>query len=302
MSAFTGRQTLTVARHEGNAGRQKRVGQILLYTTLVAIALLFIVPIIWLILSSLKTETEYNAYPIRILPRVWQWKNYFEAVEQRRGIRGVHQYVGWALRSLGLCALNGIPDVLVSAMVGFGFARQRVRVRNLFFTVMLSMVMVPGLVTTIPQFVLFTRFHLIGTYWPWLLWGLASTPYFVFMFRQFFASFPKELEDAAEIDGCNRLRVFWQIMMPSAGPVVATCAIFSFQGNWGDWFAPTLFLTGDKQTMAMALANAYQDPAGNPMVVQTMAAIVLFIIPTVIAYFLGERRIRESAITSGLKG
>jgi multiple sugar transport system permease protein len=164
------------------------------------------------------------------------------------------------------------------------------------------MIMVPGLIRTIPTFVIFARLGLINTYWPWLLWGLGSSPYFVFLFRQYFAGFPKELEDAAEIDGCNRWATFWRIFIPNAGPILAVCSIFSFQGNWGDFFTPVIFLKRRQATLAVAMADAYTDPMGNQMITLTLAGVVLFLIPAIIAFALGYRYIKEVAPTSGLKG
>jgi multiple sugar transport system permease protein len=287
----------------------RRSGRLLTYGILVTAVILITIPVLWLVLSSLKTNVEYNAYPVQIFPTTWRWRNYYSAVTAGKGLDrspqeqalGWQTYLGALQRSLILTAISTIPGVITSAMVGFGFARHHAPGRDLLFKIMIAMLMIPSFSTTIPQYVLYNYLRLVGTYWPWLFGAIGSNVFFTFMFRQFFAGFPKELEDAAEIDGSSRLRVFWQIFMPNAGPVIAACTIFSFQGNWGDWFSPVLFLKANQWTMATLLAGAYADPMGNPRVVETMAAVVLFIIPSVVAFFFGQRQIQQSVVTSGLK-
>ena len=122
------------------------------------------------------------------------------------------------------------------------------------------------------------------------------------MFRQFFLSFPKELEDAAEVDGCNPFRLFWQIFLPNAKPVLATAFIQGFGWVWGDWFTPVIYLTAENTTLAIKLATAYVNPQGHPYITVTLAACVVYILPLVIMFFLGQKYILRGVVTSGLKG
>ena len=112
---------------------------------------------------------------------------------------------------------------------------------------------------------------------------------------------PKELEDAAEIDGCSRLRVFRQIFLPNAGPVLAASAIFAFQWVWGDFFLQTIFLTESHATLAMKLASAYADPHGNPLYTQTLAAVVIYVLPLIVVFFVAQKSIVRGVVTTGLK-
>ena len=122
-----------------------------------------------------------------------------------------------------------------AALAGFAFARHRVWWKNVVFLFVLSTLMVPWIVTMIPQFVIFYRLHLINTPWPWVLWGIQGTPLQIFIFRQFYATFPRELEDAAAIDGSGRLRIFWDIFVPNSKPVIAVAAVWAFILVWGDY-------------------------------------------------------------------
>jgi len=187
-------------------------------------------------------------------------------------------------------------------MAGFAFSRFRVPGRDRLFMIVIALLIVPSIVTIIPQFIVFARLHLTNTYWPWILWGLTASPFHIFLFRQFFASFPKELEDAAEVDGCGPFRVFWQIFLPNAKPALATSFIFNFGGVWGDYFNPLIFLSEAQTTLAVKLSTAYADPVGNRLTTITLAASVVYVVPLVILFFLGQKHILKGAVLSGLKG
>jgi multiple sugar transport system permease protein len=255
---------------------------------------MLMLPVAWLLVSSLKTDAEFISYPPRFLPEIPQWKNYYDVII-------VAKFLRYAARSIWLATMFMVTNVISSALAGYAFARIQAPGRNTLFIVMLSSVIVPGIVTIIPQFVVYSRLKIVNTYWPWFLWGLAGTAQQIFLYRQFFAGFPADLEDAAAVDGCNPFRTFWQIFMPSAKPVLATTALFAFQWVWGDYFNQALLLTEDKATIAMKLANSFVDPHGNTMVTVTVAAIVIYVIPMVVAYFLSQRQIVQGIVTTGIK-
>jgi multiple sugar transport system permease protein len=294
-AAATARVVLAVRQRVTTAGRLRRhAGMVLYYVVLIVAAAAFMIPIVWLVLGSLKLNAEFRAYPITILPRTPIWDNYYDALT-------VVPFFVYAGRSLLLASLYTILVVISSAFAGFGFARHRAPGRNALFILVVAMVMVPQIVTIIPQFMLYSRLGLVGTYWPWVLWGIAGSPFHIFLFRQFFAGFPKELEDAAEIDGCSRLRVFGQIFLPNAGPVLAASAIFAFQWVWGDFFLQSIFLDQSHATLAMKLASSYVDPHGNPLYTQTLAAVVIYVLPLIVVFFLAQKHIVRGVVTTGLK-
>jgi ABC-type glycerol-3-phosphate transport system permease component len=211
-------------------------------------------------------------------------------------------FVKYASQTFFLAVGFAILTIISSSMAGFAFARLPAPGRNRLFSIIVALIVIPAIVTVIPQFIVFSRLRLTNSYWPWVLWGLTASPFHIFMFRQFFAGVPKELEDAAEVDGCNSLRTYWQIFIPNAKPVLATSFIFNFQWVWGDYFAPIIYLNDDKTTLAVKLATAYVDPQDNPLVVVTLAACVVYMLPLIVAFFLGQRYILQGAVTSGLKG
>jgi multiple sugar transport system permease protein len=186
-----------------------------------------------------------------------------------------------------------------AALAGFAFARNRVWWKNVVFLFVLSTLMVPWIVTMIPQYVLFYRLHLINTPWPWVLWGIQGTPLQIFLFRQFYATFPRELEDAAAIDGSGRLRIFWDIFVPNSKPVIAVAAVWAFILVWGDYLTQDLFYLLDRNgtlltriTSLLAFGGAASD-----------LPLALYALPPVIFFVIVQRYITQTVITTtGVKG
>ncbi len=288
----------TARRRQGRGDTtvlRRALGQTLSYVLLLAVTLLVVMPVAWIFLVSLRTQSEYTTYPITFLPSSAHWENYYRAVIE-------YAFMPKLWNTLQIAVPSTILTVLSSALAGFGFARHRAPLKNLMFVLVLSMLMVPRMVTIIPTFMLFAKLHLTNTYWPWILWGLTGSSYHIFLFRQFFSAIPKDLEDAAEVDGCGRLRIFWQIFMPNSAPVIATAAIFHFQWVWGDWVDPQIFLTAAKTTLAVFLQTAYQDPKGFPLDTLKLAAVAVYITPMLIVFFIAQKYIIQGIVTTGLKG
>jgi len=267
------------------------------YVVLILVGCVVSLPVVWLLITSLKTEVEYMAYPIRIFPAIPQWDNYVKVFTFGR-----FSYLGVARNTLFLALSSSILTLITSSMAGFAFSRLRAPGRDKLFLVVIATLIVPTIVTIIPQFMVFARLGLTNTYWPWVLWGLMGSPFHIFLFRQFFASFPRELEDAAEVDGCGPFRTFWRIFMPNAKPAIATSFIFAFGGVWGDYFTPLIFLTDAQTTLAVKLSRAYADPMGNRLITITLAATVVYVIPLVTLFFLGQKHILKGVVRTGLKG
>jgi len=265
------------------------------YGVLILVTGLITLPAIWFLITSLKKEVEYLSYPIKVLPAVAQWENYVKVFTLAPFLR----HAGY---TLFLALVNTVLVVITSAMGGFAFSRFEVPGRNRLFMIVIALLIVPGIVVVIPQFIVFSRLHLTDTYWPWVLWGLSASPFFIFLFRQFFATFPKELEDAAEVDGCGPFRIFWQIFLPNSQAALATAFIFNFNGVWSDYFTPLIYLSDAKTTLAVKLATSYLDPKGNALTTITLAACVIYTLPLVIIFFLGQKHILKGVVTSGLKG
>lgn len=268
-----------------------------LYATIIALAALFLLPIVWLLISSLKAEADFMRWPIVWFPASPQWSNYLRVLSEPR-----FAFLQSALNSLTLALLFAVPNVFCSAMAGYAFARMQAPGRRALFVALTATMMIPQSVTVIPQFVLYARLNLINNYLLWLLWGIAGTPFQILLFRQFFAAFPRELEDAAAIDGAGPLRTFVQIFLPNARPVLAVTFLFAFSWVWGDWFHQALFLSSEKATLAMKLATAFTDPRGNQIVTLTLAGLTIYAVPLIVVYLLMQRQLIAGIVTTGLKG
>lgn len=274
----------------------------LTYVVLISAAAILTFPIFWLLLNSVKAEHEYVLDSLQIFPEVIRWDNYARAIS-------MINFRLYALNSLFLSTLFATLTVLTSGMAGYAFARIPAFGRSRLFAIVVALIMIPTSIYLIPQFVLFARLKFFirqfMDYWaylPWVLWGLAASPFHIFLFRQFFSAFPQELEEAAEVDGAGILRTFFQIVVPNALPVIATSFILNFLVVWGDWFLPLLYLADSQTTLAVKLITAYVDRQGNALVTPTLAASVLYSIPPIIMFFMIQRYIMQGVVTSGLKG
>jgi len=272
-----------------------RLNRWLIYAVLILVLIFILIPVGWLLVSSLKKPSELLAYPIAFLPKVAQWNNYVLVFTRQ-------PFIQVALRTVTLAITAGTIQVLTSAMCGYAFARYQGRGNRIFFPFVVALLILPGIVTLIPQFIVYTRLHLTNTYLPWYLAALGANAYFIFMFRQFFYSFPKELEEAAEIDGCGPLRIFLQIFLPNAKPILATAFIFALTGIWGDYLTPILYLSENKTLLAVKIATSYVDPKGIALPTVSLAANVVFMLPLVLLFFFGQKYIMKGVVTSGLKG
>src|SRR5206468_6240228 len=197
--------------------------------------------------------------------------------------------------------LSVIGQIVSCSLVGFGFARFRFRGQKLLFMVMLSTMMLPAQVTMIPVFVLFRSMRMIDTFWPLIVPMWLASPFFVFMFRQFFAQIPEELIEAARIDGASNWRVYWQLMLPLSGPVIAIVSIYTFLTAWNDFLNPLIYLNSPhNRTLALAL-NAFRGQYGVSDAHLLMAATVVCMLPCVILFFAAQKYFVESVAMTGLK-
>ncbi len=286
---------------------RKRPLRILMTLVLLALSLLFVMPLFFMIVTALKRPEDLATYPMTIMPPFYQWHHFSELILSNEVIHF------W--RALGnsmlLTAVQTAIVALSSALAGYGFARFRARGRDFFFSVLLATMMLPALVTMIPQYIIFSQLHLIGLPRPWAylpMWlpSLAGWAFFIFLYRQFFATLPKELEDAAMIDGCGRLRTFWQIFMPMAGPAITTTCILVFQWTYTDYQGPILYLSDTSQVLAVEMVTHIRIPHANvlyplPNIPYQMTVGVMYCLPLVILFAFAQRYFMQSLVTSGLK-
>jgi multiple sugar transport system permease protein len=271
-----------------------RAGRLVLYTVLVVLTGLFLGPFGWLVLTGLKTQGELAASPVHWLPAHFQWHNFADAFTQI-------DFLGYARNSLIISLIYATLVTLSSAWVGFGFARLTAPGKKTLFGILLGSMMLPQMVTLLPTYLIFAKLGMVDTYWPWVLWGLSSAPYLVFLFRQFFAGLPRELEEAAIVDGCGYSGIFWRIFLPQSWPVMSASFIIAFTWTWGDYIAPQLLLSTDRTTLAVAVMTTYVTDAGPPVPHLQAAASVMYVVPVLLIFLVAQRGFVAGMSTSGLK-
>ncbi|HUB27611.1 MAG TPA: carbohydrate ABC transporter permease [Tepidisphaeraceae bacterium] len=281
------------------APHPRRASNVALYAILVAGSLAFLVPFYFLINGSLKTNAQVQAgnfiSPPTKLSDV-QWSNYPDALAPDR-----MNFWPALANTVVITTLCIAGQIISCSLVGFGFARFRFRGRSILFMIMLSTMMLPAQVTMIPVFILFRWLHMIDTFWPLVIPAWLASPFFVFMFRQFFSQIPEELIEAARIDGAGNARIYWQLMLPLSGPVIAIVAIYTFLGTWNDFMGPLIYLDSPQnRTLTLAL-NGFKGQFGNLEAHHLMAASVVCMMPCIILFFAAQRYFVQSVAMTGLK-
>jgi ABC-type glycerol-3-phosphate transport system permease component len=284
-----------------------RTEKIVAYVLLIGGSILFLIPFYFVINASLKSEAEVQAGRF-----VSPARNIFDRSAAPGATNGVWNYPRslapdkmhfWPALSntVVITTLSVVGQVLSCSLVGFGFARFRFRGRSILFMVMLSTLMLPAQVTMIPVFVLFKTFGMIDTFWPLIIPMWLASPFFVFMFRQFFAQIPEELVEAARIDGASNWRIYWQLMLPLSGPVIAIVSIYTFLAAWNDFLGPLIYLNSPhNRTLALALNN-FRGQYGVSDVHLLMAATVVCMLPCIVLFFAMQKYFVQSVAMTGLK-
>ncbi|MFI2432849.1 carbohydrate ABC transporter permease [Streptomyces sp. NPDC018693] len=271
-----------------------RTSRLVLYTVLVTVTGLMLGPFGWLVITGLKTTPELAASPVHWLPDTAQWHNFADAFTQI-------DFLGHARNSLIISLLYATLVTLSSAWVGFGFARLNAPGKKALFGVLLGSMMLPQMITLFPTYLIFAKLGMVDTYWPWVLWGLAGAPYLVFLFRQFFAGMPRELEEAAIVDGCGYTGIFWRIFLPQSWPVLAASFVIAFTWSWGDFIAPMLLLSSDRTTLSVAIMTSYVTPGGLPVNNLLAAGSVMYVVPILLIFLVAQRGFVAGMSTTGLK-
>lgn len=265
-----------------------RLKNIPTYLTSSLVGLVIILPVLWLFLSSFKSREELSAYPMQLLPQHIDLLRYYNMLVYS-------EVTPTLIRTFFLGITTAAITCITSAMAGYAFARINGIWRKQLFSIVIALMIVPNIILLIPQFILYAHYHIINTYWPWYLAALGATnPLYIFMYRQFFISFPKELEEAAEIDGATPAGIFLSIILPNSKPAMATVLIFAFNAIWGDYLMPTMFLNDPSQLMGTWLAGW---PVSNPFVL-TLA--IIYILPMIILFSMVQKNIQKGMLFTGL--
>jgi multiple sugar transport system permease protein len=285
----------------GSAKMQHLMGRGLLYIVVISTSILFMLPFMWTVFSSLKTPSELYVYPPTWLPARPQFDNYAEVF--RRVPFGT-----WIGNTVLIAVTATFGSVLSAAIVGYSFARFRYPGRDVLFMITLSTMMLPVEVTLIPLYLLFAKLGWLDSFKPLIVPSFfGGGAFLIFLMRQFFMTIPKDLDEAARIDGAGYLRTFWQILLPLSVPALATAAILTFMGQWDSFLYPFIFLnTKEYFTLAVGI-RYFQAVAGNADAMEhtehlLMAASVMMTAPIILLFFLAQRYFVRGIVMSGIKG
>jgi multiple sugar transport system permease protein len=270
-------------------------GRVGLHGLLIALSVVALVPIAWMLSTSLKPSgTEYE-WPIRWIPGRVLFGNYVKALT-------VMDFGVYYRNTFTIAILATLGTTLTSAMAGFAFARLRFVGRGPLFILVLSTMMLPEAVTLIPTYIIFRTVHWIDTLLPLIVpsW-LGGGAFYIFLVRQFFLTIPHELDEAARIDGAGNLRIFWQILMPLAGPVLAVTAVFTFVDKWTQFLTPLIYLNSD-QNRTVALGIALNSGMFNTQLNYLMADALVMTLPILVLFFVAQRYFMKGIVMTGLTG
>lgn len=266
------------------------------YVVLAALSLSFLLPLLWMISTSLKdTEQTYHVPPIWI-PFPMHFENFPEAlVAQPFGL--------FFLNTIKYAVLSGIGAVFSCSLVAYGFSRIRWHGRDLLFFLSLCTMMIPYQVTMIPLYLIFRDLHWLNSYNPLILPSFFGSAYFIFLLRQFFMTVPQELSEAARIDGANEFGIFWRIVLPLAKPAIAVVALFQMINAWNDFLGPLIYLNQpDMFPVSLGLNRFLGQFVEKLAWPYLMAASTVVILPVVIVFFFAQRTFIEGIAVSGIKG
>ena len=283
----------------GQSGVVRRVSSAAVYALAIALAVLFSLPFFWTLASSLKTQSELYTYPPTFLPAELHPENY-------ASVFTLAPFGRFILNTVFVTAVAMVGQVISASAVAFGFTRFRFPGRDTLFFIVLMTLMLPWQVTVVPTFLLFRSLGWINTFLPLIVPSFfGGGAFYIFLLRQFFMTIPRDLDEAAKIDGASSFRVFWNIMLPLSKPALATVAIFAFIEHWNEFFGPLIYLNSTQMYTISIGLRYFQSTALTGDVPQDavlMAASLIVAAPPLLLFFLAQRFFVEGIVTTGLKG
>ena len=276
--------------------RRRIAGQIVRYFFLVVLGLMYAAPFVWMISLALKPDIDLDNIPPNLIPTYFAWENFPTALFQP-----MLYLPTFAVNTVYYVVLSGLGELLSSAIVAYGFARIGFRGANPLFALVLATMMIPFQVTLIPEYVVFKQLDWIDTYLPLIVPSWFGVAFYIFLFRQFFLTIPREIDDAAMIDGANHFQILFRIMIPLSVPAILTCLALSVVGRWNDFFGPLIYINSNsKQVLAVALTYFNVPNQASPQNL-LMAAAVVTIIPVIILFLFLQDYFTQGVTMTGLR-
>jgi multiple sugar transport system permease protein len=284
--------------HIMNNNRRKiNKNKMIQYLILIVVAIFMIFPIFWIFSNSLKTLTGISKFPPEFLPSNPKFENYVEVLKNSNTLI-------YLRNTLILIIGNTVGTLISSSLVAYPLARMNFRGRNLIFAIILATMMVPTVTTIIPQFIIFRELGWLNSFLPLIVPSFFAYPYNVFLFRQFFLTIPKSLDESAMIDGCNRWQIFIKVLVPIAKPIFITVGVLSAIYWWNELFTPLIFIDSENlKPLTIGALSSFKVPGTTNMTAWNlqMAMAVIMAIPPMILYLVANKYLVEGIKTSGLK-
>ena len=274
------------------------IGKALLYLVLIALSLVIFLPLGWMTTVALKPDSiPVHTIPPQWFPSEhWEWNNFWRILTHPQ-----RPFLRYTFNTVLIAAGQIIGTLLSSSVVAYAFARLRFRGSDLLFNILIITMLIPWQVLMIPQFLMFHKIGWYGTYLPLIVPAFAGDAFSIFLIRQYMRTLPKDLDDAARIDGCSYFQTFRYVILPLTMPVLVVVAIFVFLGAWNDLLGPLIYLdSGNEFTLAIGIANLVTRADPNTNLV--MAANLLIMIPPVLIYFFAQDKLIGGISSLGLKG
>jgi multiple sugar transport system permease protein len=278
--------------------RKKRLKQVLFVLLVLAGGIIMVYPLLWMIMSSFKENNEIFSDAASLVPKEFRFENY---INGWKGFAKI-SFATFFKNSFFISIVGTIGTVLSSAFVAFGFARLKFKGRNFWFTSMLITMMLPFQVIMIPQYIIFNKLGWVGTFLPLIVPSFFGGAFFIFLIIQFIYGLPKELDEAAKIDGCNYYNIFFRIILPLIGPSLVTCVIFSFMWKWDDFMGSLLYLNKPSTYTVTLALKMFADPTSITDWGAMFAMATLSIIPIFVIFIFFQKYLVEGISTEGLKG
>lgn len=263
--------------------------KVVMYLLLTVVAIYFLAPFLYMLLSTFKTETEAIAYPPKLFPSVWNFANFKNAWESQ-------PFGLYLWNSILVTVLTTIGQIISCSLVAYGFARFNFKGKNVLFMILLSTMMIPWDVTMIPQYMEFNIFGWINTLKPLIVPAFFGSAYYIFLMRQFLMGIPKDFEEAARLDGANAFQIYWKIFMPILKPSLILIGVLNMISVWNDYLGPLIFLQ-DRSKYTLALGLASFKGVHTTQIIPMLCITVIMIIPPIVIFVIAQKYIVEG--TSG---
>lgn len=273
--------------------QQLKIQKVLFYLMLLLMTTIYIGPFLFSLSISFNAEQDVFSWPIKLLPEQWTLDNY-------KSVWTDLPFGNWLFNSVVITVIQTICNVFFASLAGFAFARLDFPGKNILFSILLASLMIPGIILLVPKFIILNEFRLINTYAGLTLPGLVSVVN-IFLMKQFFETIPKDLEEAALIDGCSYFRIYWDIFLPISKPALAAVAIYTFQGSWNEFMWPVI-VTTTRDMFTLPVGMAFLKNEFSVQWPLLMAGTILISLPTLAIFLIFQRYFVQGVASAGLKG